>query len=100
MNVEVFVEMLFGISLFTGLFTEAFKTIFDENGFKYSSNILAGVIAIILSIFSTVAYVIFNEITFDTSWFLCLISLMGLSWLSAMVGFDKVVQTIKQLGGK
>ena len=100
MNMEIFVEMLFGISLFTGLFTEAIKGMLDDSGISYSSNILAGIVAIVLSIFCIVAYVVVNKVVFGAEQIITSFALMALSWLSAMVGFDKIMQTIKQLGGK
>ena len=47
MSMEVFLMLLLGVSIATGLFTEALKKLFDECGKVYKSNILAGVVSVV-----------------------------------------------------
>ena len=88
MNLEIFLIALFAVSLFTGLFTEAIKKWLDERGKTYFSNALAGYVAVALSVVVSAGYVILTEA-----------ALMVLSWLSSMIGYDKVIQTIQQIAG-
>ena len=99
MNLEIFLITLFAVSLFTGLFTEAIKKWLDERGKTYYSNALAGYVAVALSVVVSVGYVILTEAALNAKMAVYLIALMVLSWLSSMIGYDKVVQTIQQIAG-
>ena len=99
MNLEIFLIVLFAVSLFTGLFTEAIKKWLDERGKTYYSNALAGYVAVVLSVVVSVGYVILTEAALNAKMAVYLIALMVLSWLSSMIGYDKVVQTIQQIVG-
>lgn len=40
------------------------------------------------------------NMVFDVTWVVYLIALIGLSWLCAMVGYDKVIQALSQIRSK
>ena len=92
MTLEIFLMMLLVVSTLTGLVTEALKIWLDEHKKAYCSNTLAGYVAVVLSVAVGGAYTIMMAV--------CLIALMLLSWLSAMIGYDKVMQAIAQIRGK
>lgn len=94
---EVFLLMLLMVSLLTGLFTEAIKVLMNEYGKKYHSNTVAGIVAIVLSIAVGIGFTVLMEAQLNLKMAVVLIALMLLSWLSAIVGYDKVIQTISQL---
>ena len=91
MNFETFLLLLMIVSVLTGLVTEGIKKLLDEAKKPYRSNLLAGVVAVILSIAVDTGYMIMNE-----KMAVILIALVLLSWLCAMVGYDKVIQAISQ----
>ena len=93
---QVLLTGIFMSALLTGLATEAVKKVLDEHNKPYQSNTLAGVIAIVVSIALGVGYVVLSEIAFSMQIVVYLVALMGSSWLCAMVGYDKVIQTIEQ----
>lgn len=95
-SIEVLLLGLLIISTLTGLTTEAFKVIFTENNVTYQSNTLAGLVALILSIAIGVGYVVVTGVGFTTQIITCLVAEMFMSWLCAMVGYDKVIQAISQ----
>lgn len=97
MTLEIFLAMLLMISLLTGLTVEGVKKILDEVKINYKSNVLAGIIAIVLAIAVAVAYLILIDAIFTAKIAVYLVALMFLSWLCAMIGYDKVVQTLSQL---
>lgn len=99
MTLEVFLILLLAISIFTSLTVEAIKTFIGDN-YTASSNIVAGVVAIVLSIVVGVFYCILAEVAFTTHIIIMLIALMFLSWLGSMVGYDKVIQAITQIKNK
>lgn len=100
MSLELFLTALLVVSIFTGLFTQALKIILDEAGWKYKSNCLAGGVAVVLAVLVSYAYQILTETAFTDKMLVYLIALVLLSWLSAMVGYDKIIQAISQIRGK
>lgn len=97
MSVELFLMLLMGVSILTGLVTESLKMILEDSGKVYRSNILAGIVAVVLSILASVAYIIMMDAQFNEKMAVILIALVLLSWLCAMVGYDKVIQAIAQI---
>ena len=94
---EVFMLMLFAVSVMNGLFTEAVKKILKEKKVNYSANTITGCIAIVLSIAVGVCYVIMTGAVVNAQLIIWLVALVLLSWLTAMVGYDKVMQAITQI---
>jgi hypothetical protein len=91
---------MFGVliaSTLTGLTTEAIKKILAERGKSYYANSLAGVVSMILSFAIGIGYMLISGIGFTAQFGVYLVALIFISWLCAMVGYDKVVQTISQL---
>lgn len=99
MTLEVFLLILLIVSTLTGLVTEAIKKWLQERDKKYYANALAGYVAVVLSIGVGIAYIILAQAVFNAQMAVYLIALVFLSWLSAMVGYDKVVQAISQFRG-
>ena len=95
-SIQVFLLGLLIVSTITGLTTEAIKKLFNEANRPYRSNLLAGIVAAILSIAIGIAYILLSGIGFTTQSIICLIGLIFMSWLCAMVGYDKVIQAISQ----
>ncbi len=99
MTLQIFLLGLLIVSTLTGLVTEAVKKWLVERNKTYHANALAGYMAIIISVAIGVAYVILTETAFNAQMAVYLIALVFLSWLSAMVGYDKVIQAISQFKG-
>ena len=95
-NLEVFMLLLVTASVITGLTTEAVKTIMIEHNVTYRANTLAGIVALIISIALGAGYIIITDSIFTSETIVCWIALVFLSWLCAMVGYDKVIQAIGQ----
>lgn len=93
---QTFLLGLLLISTLTGLATEAVKNIFIEKNKTYYANTLAGVVALVLSVLIGVGYMLVNELCFTAPNIVYLIALVFMSWLCAMVGYDKVIQAISQ----
>lgn len=95
-NFQTFLLGLLISSTLTGLATEAVKTILIENNKPYHANTLAGIVSMILSTMIGIAYVVMTAIPFTTQIIVCIVALVFMSWLCAMVGYDKVIQAISQ----
>lgn len=97
---ETFLTGLLVVSGLTGLVTEAVKKILDEHNKTYHSNTLAGITSAVLSLLVGIGYVILAGIAFTEQIVVLLIALILLSWLCAMVGYDKVVGCFSKTGDK
>lgn len=98
MSNEFLLEALVIISGLTSLTVQAIKKILDEKEIKYSSNLLAVIVATILAVAVSMAHVLYFNIPFSIQLVVIVIALTYLSFLTATVGFDKVRQLIQQMG--
>lgn len=96
---EVFLIGLMVVSTLTSLVTEAVKKILVEYNVKYRANTLVGIVAAVLSAAIGIGYVVIASIGFSAQVVVCLIALVFLSWLCAMVGYDKVIASLKTVKG-
>lgn len=80
-------------SLMTGLIVEAIKKMVEVK----RANVVAAVVSVIVGIAVPVGYIVMNKILLDVNALLYIVSIVVLSWLCSMLGFDKVVQTISQI---
>ena len=93
MTVSMFFA-IFGIcAIATGLITEAIKKLISDK----TPNLIALIVALITGTGGTAVYYIFNQIPFSFANIMAMV-LMGLAVaVGAMVGYDKVVQGVKQI---
>ena len=96
MTLQTFLLGLMIASTLTALLTEALKKVFQERKITYYPNALAGYSAVGLSVAVGIAYIVLTDLMLNVEMAVYLIALIFLSWLSAMVGYDKVVQAIAQ----
>lgn len=95
-KIQFFTTGILLVSATIGLVTEAVKKILDELDKTYRSNILAGIIALVVSTASCVGYILYIGGAFTTPVIVEIVAFIFMSWLCAMVGYDKVIQTISQ----
>ena len=86
------------ISALTSLTVEALKKIFNAKGIKYSSNLLAAIVSVVLTIAICVGGVLYSGVPFTIQEVIIMIAMTFLSFLSSTVGFDKIKQLFEQLG--
>lgn len=84
------------VSAVTTLATEAVKQMMPENA-KYSKNILAGIVAVVVGVGVSIGYCVLTHTPATPEVIVYAVCLVALSWICAMVGYDKVVQTIAQM---
>ena len=100
MTYELFMVLLFAVSVLSSLFTEAIKKVLKEKNATYSANTLTGCVAAILSIVVWLGYVFIAGVTVTMQLVVWLVALVLLSWVAAMVGYDKVIQAMAQIKNK
>lgn len=81
----------------TGLVTEAIKKMLGDR--KYSANLIAAIVSVIVAALICAGYIILTDTVLTPKVWVYIVALVILSWLCAMVGFDKIKQTIMQLFG-
>ena len=67
------------------------------NSKKVSYNILAAVVSVICALLVAFGYIIISDIAVTPKTIVQIIALSAGSWISSMVGFDKVKEAIKQV---
>lgn len=95
-NLEVFLLGLLASSAITGLVTEAVKKILAEHNKSYKANTLAGLSSTVVSGAICAGYILVTNAEFTAQIAVCVVAQIFMSWLCAMVGYDKVIQTISQ----
>lgn len=97
MPITFLTAALLAISLLTNGTVEAIKKAFEGMNVKYSSNLLAIIVAMVLAVAISAGYMILNGIMFDAKIAVQVIALIYLSFLVSTIGYDKVVQMLGQI---
>lgn len=97
MNMSFLTTALLFVSVVTSLTVEGLKKLLDEKGLKYSSNLLAVIVAVVIAAASSAGYLIMNDITFTAKIGVEVVGLMYMSFLASTIGYDKVVQMFGQI---
>ncbi len=97
MTLMVFSGLFVGCSLAAGLLTEAIKKWYENAGKEYSANAIALVNAIVVGGFGMAIAYILTGIPWTVNNIICLGLMIVAIWVGAMIGYDKVIQMLKQL---
>lgn len=97
MPISFMTTALLAVSLLTNLTVEGIKKLLEGTNAKYSSNILAAILSMILSGAVSAIYLVMNDVGFSVKIGVEIVVLMYLGFLVSTVGYDKVIQTFKQL---
>jgi uncharacterized protein YacL len=93
----IFSALFVGCSLAASLLTEAVKKWYENAKKDYSANAIALVLAVVVGGFGTaIAYTLLG-IPWTVNNIICLGLMVVAIWVGAMVGYDKVIQMLKQL---
>lgn len=95
MTIELFIIMLTVGGTLSSLITQALKKAFDE----LSSNVIAIADAAIVGIGGMIIAYILMDIPFTLQNIVCIPLMAICIAVGSMVGYDKVVQTLKQIRG-
>lgn len=97
MTLSVFITIfVFGASA-SALFTEAIKKAYSNAHKDYSANVIAIINSFVVGGLGTAGYYILNDINWNIDNVICLLAMIICVWLASMIGYDKVVQLIKQV---
>ncbi len=97
MTVTLFISMLTLGAGITSLLTEAVKKAYANAHKEYSANMVALINAVVVGCGGTAILYMLNSIPWTVNNIICLI-LMGVAvWVASMIGYDKIIQLLKQL---
>lgn len=97
MPISFMTSALLAVSLLTNLTVEGVKKLLDESKKTYSSNVLAAIFSTILSGGVCLVYLVMYDIGFSMKIGIEIVVLMYLGFLVSTVGYDKVLQMLKQI---
>lgn len=100
LTVDVILKALLILSLVINFTTEGVKKLLDEKGAKYSSNFVAVCVAVVSAVLMSIIYCLLKNIQFSLGLVAVVVMLIWVSFLIATVGYDKVMQLIKQITSK
>lgn len=91
------IEKLTLISILTTTSTEAVKKILDQMKIKYATNIVAAIVAALMSAVVEFYPLLNSGAEIGTNCLYEFIALIFLSFIGATLGYDKAVQLIRQM---
>ena len=97
MPISFLTTALLIVSIVTNLTVEGIKKLLEETKIKYSSNVLAAILSVIIACAVCVIYLIMTDTVFNLKIGVEIVVLMYLGFLVSTVGYDKVVQMMKQI---
>ena len=100
MTVAIFVTILTIGAAASGLLTQAIKKWYENQKKEYSSNVIALINAIVIGCSGTAVVYMLIGIPWNVNNIICMI-LMGICVLvGSMIGYDKIIQLVKQISDK
>ena len=97
MTITLFISILTFGSVENVLLTEAIKKAYENAGKEYSANVVALVDAAVIGGLGTAATYMLMNIPWTINNILCLAIMIVTVWVGSMVGYDKVIQLVKQI---
>lgn len=99
MSISYITTAILAVALVTNLTVEGLKKLLNETTIKYSSNVLAAIMSVVIALAISVMYMIMQDVVFTPKIGVQIVAIMYLSFLASTVGYDKVIQMIEQLKG-
>lgn len=97
MTITLFITILTLGSAVTALLTEAIKKWYTNNGKSYSANIISLIDAIVIGAGGTSVCYMLLGVPWTVNNIICILLMAFAVWLASMVGYDKVLQLLKQI---
>jgi len=96
MTITLFVSILTVGAVVSGLLTEAVKKWYENMKKDYSSNMIALINAVVVGGGGTSVTYMLLGVGWTVNNIICLILMAVCVWLGSMIGYDKILQLIKQ----
>lgn len=99
MNVTILLALFCVLELLTPLCVQGIKSTLEGLKIRYNATLIALIVAIVLSIASSMFYMLSEGITIDALNVFYILALIMANWLGSTLGYDKVkavLQGIKE----
>jgi len=100
MSITLFITMFTVGAAASALLTEAVKKFYTNAGKECSPNIVALIDAVVIGAGGTAVVYMLMNIPWTVNNIICLVLMAVCVWIGSMIGYDKVVQLLKQLESK
>lgn len=100
MSITLFITMFTVGAAASALLTEAVKKSYANAGKECSPNVIALVDAVVIGAGGTAVVYMLMDIPWTVNNIICLMLMAGCVWIGSMIGYDKVVQLLKQIEAK
>ena len=97
MTVTLFVTILTIGAAVSALLTEAIKKAYINSKKDYSANVIALINAAVVGGGGTAVTYMLVGIPWNVNNIICLVLMIVCVWIGSMVGYDKIIQLIKQI---
>ena len=97
MPISFLTTALLIVPVITNLTVEGIKKLLDGTKVNYSSNVLAAILSVLIACAVSVIYLIMTDTVFTMKIGVEIVVLMYLGFLISTVGYDKVIQMLKQI---
>ena len=97
MPISFLTTALMIVSVVTNLTVEGIKTLLKGTNAKYSSNVLAAILSVVITCAICVIYLVMTDTAFTVKIGIEIGVLMYLGFLVSTIGYDKVIQMIRQI---
>ena len=97
MSISFIMTAILAVALVTNLTVEGIKKLLDETEIKYSSNLLAAIMSVIIAAVLSAMYLVMSDMSVTPKIIVQIVVIMYLSFLASTVGYDKVIQMLEQL---
>lgn len=98
MTVTLFITIVTLGAAVSSLLTEAIKKAYNNADKEYSANVIAMINAVVVGGIGTAVVYMLRGIPWTINNIICLILMILVVWIGSMIGYDKVIQLLKQIG--
>lgn len=97
MTVTLFISIFTAGAAVSALLTEAVKRAYMNAGKDYSANVIALINAVVVGGLGTACAYMLLGIPWTVNNIICLMLMIVVVWIGSMIGYDKIVQLLRQL---
>lgn len=97
MTITLFITFITTAAAASGLLTEAVKKAYQNAGRKYSANVIALINAAVIGGIGMAAVYMLLGIPWTVNNIICLVIMIVAVWIGSMIGYDKIIQLLKQI---
>lgn len=100
MTITLFITIITIGAAASALLTEAIKKAYANANKDYSANVIALIDSVVIGGGGTAVTYMLMGIPWNVNNIICLMLMVMCVWIGSMIGYDKIIQLIKQIADK